>query len=280
MIEAIEERDWNEMWKKAMQNSSFRKRRTRDTAEYWDKRAKGFNESIKCNDRAEQVLAKLDIARDDTVLDIGAGPGTLAIPLAKRVKHVTAIDPSKAMLACLKENAVHAGLNNITCINKRWEDVAIRSDIAGHEIVIASHSLAMEDIKEVVTKMNDVAKRYVYLFTFAGGRFWDYDALWPILFGEEFRPGPDYILLYNVLYDMGIYANVEITKLEHKRRYSNLDEAVAQWMENLDVSSPEAEGLIRAYLSEKLIEEAGALWSKQEMSSAMIWWRKNEAVQW
>jgi ubiquinone/menaquinone biosynthesis C-methylase UbiE len=276
MIEAIEERDWNEMWKKAMQNSSFRKRRTRDTAEYWDKRAKGFNESIKSNDRTEQVLAKLDIARDDTVLDIGAGPGTLAIPLAKRVKHVTAIDPSKAMLACLRENAVHAGLSNITCINKSWEDVAIRSDIAGHEIVIASHSLAMEDIKEAVSKMHDVAKRYVYLFTFAGGRFWDYDALWPILFGEEFRPGPDYILLYNVLYDMGIYANVEITKSEHKRRYSNLDEAVEQWMDNLDVSSPEAEGLIRAYLSEKLIEEAGALWSKQEMCSAMIWWRKNK----
>ena len=275
MIDAIEERDWNELWKKAMQNSSFRKRRTRDTAEYWDKRAKGFNESIKSNDRAEQILAKLDIARDDTVLDIGAGPGTLAIPLAKRVKHVTAIDPSKAMLACLKENAVHAGLSNITCINKRWEDVAIRSDIAGHEIVIASHSLAMEDIQEAVSKMHDVAKRYVYLFTFAGGRFWDYDALWPILFGEEFRPGPDYILLYNVLYDMGIYANVEITKLEHKRRYSNLDEAVEQWMDNLDVSSSEAEGVIRAYLSEKLIEEAGALWSKQEMCSAMIWWRKN-----
>jgi SAM-dependent methyltransferase len=268
MVETIEELDWNEMWKKAMQNSSFRKRRQQDRTEFWDKRAKGFNESIKRNDRAEGIIAKLDIKPDDTVLDIGAGPGTLAIPLAKMVKHVTAIDPSKGMLACLKENAVTEGLKNITCINKKWEDVAIGRDMGKHDIVIASHSLAMLNL----------VSRYVYIFTFAGRRFWDYDELWLRLFGEEFQPGPDYIYLYNVLYEMGIHANVAIIKSDHNQRFSNLDEAVERWMENLDVSSPEAEVVIRSYLAEKLVVDAGALWSKQEMNSAMIWWKKEPKV--
>jgi ubiquinone/menaquinone biosynthesis C-methylase UbiE len=275
MVETIEELDWNEMWKEAMQNSSFRKRRQRDRTEFWDKRAKGFNESIKRNDRAERIIAKLDIKADDTVLDIGAGPGTLAIPLAKMVKQVTAIDPSKGMLACLKENAVTEGLKNITCINKKWENVAIGRDMGKHDIVIASHSLVMLDIHDAISKMNDVATRFVYIFTFAGRRFWDYDELWLRLFGEEFQPGPDYIYLYNVLYEMGIHANVEIIKSEHNQRFSNLSEAVERWMENLDVSSPEAEVVIRSYLSEKLVVEDGALGSTQEMNSAMIWWKKN-----
>jgi SAM-dependent methyltransferase len=272
-----EELDWNGMWKELMQSSSWsRRRRSGDMTDFWDKRARRYSESIKRNNHAERIIAKLDIDPECTILDIGAGPGTLAIPLAKRIKHVTAVDPSSGMLACLTENAVSNGLKNIACINKKWEDVEIGSDIAEHDIVLASHSLTMLDIKEAVSRMNDVAKRYVYIFTFAGARMLDYNTLWPKLYGEEYQPGPDYIYLYNVLYGMGIHANVEITNSEYKQQFSNLDDAVAQWKENLDVLTPDAEEMIKSHLSKNLIEEDGALWSKREMRSAMIWWRKKE----
>ena len=274
----IDDIDWNGMWKESMQNASWsRRRRDGDMVDFWDKRAKHYNESIKRHNHAERIIAKLDIDLECTVLDIGAGPGTLAIPLAKTVKHVTAIDPSSGMLECLKENAVSEGLKNITCINKRWEDVEIGKDIDKHDIVIASHSITMLDIKEALSKMNEVAKQYVYIFTFAGARMWDYNTLWPKIYGEEYQPGPDYIYLYNVLYGMGIYANIEITNSEYKQRYSSLEEAVEQWEDNLDVSTPDAEEVIESHLSENLIEEDGALWSKREMRSAMILWMKNVA---
>ena len=76
---------------------------------------------------------------------------------------------------------------------------------------------------------------------------------------------------------MGIYANIEITNSEYKQRYSSLEEAVEQWEDNLDVSTPDAEEVIESHLSENLIEEDGALWSKREMRSAMILWMKNVA---
>ena len=271
-----EELDWNELWKELMQKSSWsRRRRGGDMTDFWNKRAKHYSESIKRHNHAERIIAKLDIDPECTILDIGAGPGTLAIPLAKMVKHVTAVDPSTGMLACLNENAVSEGLKNITCINKKWEDVEIGTDIAEPDIVLASHSLAMLDIKEALSKMNDAAKRSVYVFTFAGARMWDYNTLWPKLYGEEYQPGPDYIYLYNVLYEMGIYANVEIANSEYKQQFSNLDDAVAQWKENLDVITPDAEEVIKSHLSGTLIKEDGKLWSNREMRSAMIWWMKD-----
>jgi ubiquinone/menaquinone biosynthesis C-methylase UbiE len=271
----MEELDWNGMWKELMQSASLsRRHRDGDMTDFWDKRARRYNESIKRHNHAERIITKLDTDPECTVLDIGSGPGTLAIPLAKMVEHVTAIDPSRGMLACLKENAVSEGLKNIRCINRKWEDVEIGTDIAEHDIVLASHSLTMLDIKEALSKMNDVAKRYVYIFSFAGARMWDYNTLWPKLYGEEYQPGPDYINLYNVLYGMGIHANVEITNSEYKQRFSSLAEAIVQWKENLDVSTPDAEEVIKSHLSENLIEEDGALWSKREMRSAMVWWRK------
>jgi len=274
----IEDIDWNEMWKELMQNASRSRRRRRgDMTDFWDKRAKHYNDSIKRHNHADRIIAKLDIDPKYTILDIGAGPGTLAIPLAKMVRHVTAVDPSSGMLECLKENAVSEGLKNIACINKKWEDVEVGTDIVEHDIVLASHSITMLDIKEALSKMNEVAKQYVYIFTFAGTRMWDYNTLWPKIYGEEYQPGPDYIYLYNLLYGMGIYANVEITNSEYKQQFSSLDEAVEQWKENLDVLTPETEEVIRSHLSQNLVEEDGALWSKREMISAMIWWRKDVA---
>ena len=69
------------------------------------------------------TLDGLTVTRDSRVLDIGAGPGTLAIPLAPRVKEVTAVEPGAGMVSILQERAAREGITNIRCIQKRWEDV-------------------------------------------------------------------------------------------------------------------------------------------------------------
>jgi ubiquinone/menaquinone biosynthesis C-methylase UbiE len=270
----IEEINWNRMWIEATENASWRTRRG-DMTEFWNKRARRYSESLKHNDRSMQMISKLDTDPECTVLDIGAGPGTLTIPLAKIVKHVTVVEPSSEMLACLKKNAADEGLTNITCINRKWEDAIPGADLDEYDVVIASYSLAMLDMKAALSKMNRVARRSVYLFTFAGDRAWDYNELWHRLYGEEYRAAPDYIYLYNILHGMGIHADVEIADTEYKERFSSMDEAVEQWMENFDATTPEAEEVIRSYLSENLVMEDGAFWSKHEMKGAMIHWRKD-----
>jgi ubiquinone/menaquinone biosynthesis C-methylase UbiE len=75
---------------------------------------------------APQALAfvrdtfQLDAA--SSVLDLGCGPGTIAIPLARTVGHVVAVDPSEAMLGQGRLRAQESGRNNIDWICARAED--------------------------------------------------------------------------------------------------------------------------------------------------------------
>ena len=53
-------------------------------------------------------------------LDIGAGGGRYALPLALAVREVVAIDPSPSMLAALTEDAAANGIENTRAIEGRW----------------------------------------------------------------------------------------------------------------------------------------------------------------
>lgn len=274
-MEIMEEIDWDEMWRKSLEESSWGQRAGKP--EYWDARVDQFEGVIKQSNREAMIMSRLEIEPDCTVLDIGAGPGTVAIPLAKIVKGVTAVEPSEGMLARLKENASKEHLANVTYINKKWEDVGIGEDMEEreHDIVIASYSLVMKDIKTTLLKMNDAAKRSVYIFAGAGRKKAG-SSFWATF--HKGKPSPDYIFLYNILYQLGIYANVEIMNSNYDMQFRDLDAAVQHYIQHfkgwMDISSGDNEEKLRAYLSDNLVEEDGMLALKQKLKTAMIWWRK------
>ena len=57
---------------------------------------------------------------EDTWLDIGAGGGRYALPLALAVREVIAIDPSAGMLAVLRELMQEHAIANVRVIVGRW----------------------------------------------------------------------------------------------------------------------------------------------------------------
>ena len=273
-MEIMEEIDWAGMWNKLMEESYWGQRAR--MPEFWDERVDWFEELVQQSDRAGMILSRIEIEPDYTVLDIGAGPGTVAIPLAKTVKSVTAVEPSKRMLARLKEKASKENLANITYMPKKWEDVEMGKDMAEgeHDVVIASHSLVMKDIKTALVKINEAVKRSVYIFIVAGRRDEkDGSSLWSLFNREKTCPSPDHIYLYNILHQLGIYANVEIMDANHNMRFPGLDAAVQHYKEWMDVSGDDEERL-RLYLSENLVEEDGEFWLRHKLRTAMIWWRK------
>ena len=272
----IQDIDWNEMWTDAIEESNWKQRA--GMSEFWDGRVDWFEELVRQSDRAGMIMNRIEVMPDSTVLDIGAGPGTVTIPLAKIVKGVTVVEPSSGMRARLKENASKHNLTNITYIDKKWEDVKIGEDIeaGGHDVVIASHSLVMKDMASALGKMNDAVKRSIYMFIVAGrSRATDKNSLWA-LFNKE-KPGrrPNYIYLYNLLYQMGIYANVEIIDVDHNTCFPNLDAAVEHYKGWRGISGDD-EGKLRSYLIENLIREDGDLWLRRNMRTAMIWLKKED----
>jgi SAM-dependent methyltransferase len=97
-----------------------RSREEPDPADFYAPTAVRFRVDPRRTDD-ETLNRLLDRARPgDTWLDVGAGGGRYALPLALAVREVIAVDPSPAMLAALREDAQKAGIANIRVVESRW----------------------------------------------------------------------------------------------------------------------------------------------------------------
>lgn len=231
----------------------------------------------KSREITEKRIEGMKLSPDSRVLDIGAGPGTLAIPISQRVAHVTAVEPSEGMISVMQDNIKEYGIENIDPVHKDWESVDVESDLsAPYDVVFASYSLGMKDIRTSVQKMVDASSKYVYLYWFAGETSWDMHSrkLWPFLHGSEYQPAPKCDVLYNVLYDMGIYPNVSVFPFEHVHRFATLDEAVEDFKSYYNASSDTQEAILRDYFEGVLEKDNGALVQRGWSTRVKMWWEK------
>ena len=78
----------------------------------------GFDRKQGYPDPAEDLAALREhgIGTAATLVDLGAGTGTLALAAAPHVGRVVAVDVSAAMLALLRQRAAAAGLANVECV--------------------------------------------------------------------------------------------------------------------------------------------------------------------
>src|ERR1700744_3290070 len=61
---------------------------------------------------AQRVATAVGVTRSDSVLDLGTGPGFLAVEFAPLVKTVTAVDPAPELLDVARENVARARVDN------------------------------------------------------------------------------------------------------------------------------------------------------------------------
>lgn len=274
------EPDWNEIWKCRQANHEISKV-TEDKTHNWDKRENAERyDSNSCGEydaRIRMTLDGLAVTGESRVLDIGAGPGTLAIPLARRVKSVTAVEPGAGMVSILEERAAREGITNISCIQKRWEDVDPARDLTGpYDIVIASLSLTMEDIQAALEMMNSVARGVVCLYWFVDMPFWEkmYANLWEPLHGSMYYSGPKADCLFNVLYQMGIYANIEMMPLSKEYRFASREEMESFFNQRFDAQSAKQQEIVKQYLKQLIRKDGRQIVISGVSTFAKIWWEK------
>ncbi|MCX6680095.1 MAG: class I SAM-dependent methyltransferase [Methanothrix sp.] len=282
MIVPFFEIDWNEIWKSQMQrnkNSNF----DQNFGRIWDSREsaeRSWNMYQENKDRINKTIDGTNISPESRVLDIGAGPGALAMPLAKKVTHVTAIEPSDGMVSIFKAKMAKYGLANISIVQKRWEDVDLKADLhPPYDIVIASFSLIMLDIRAAIEKMIEASSRYIYLYWIAGETSWDvhHRELWPKLHKKEHYALPGSDVLYNVLYQMGIYPNVKTFKLYHNQRFASLQQALDALRHQYFINTPEQETIFFKYFSNVLRDEGNSVVLPTSSIRVKIWWKKSDS---
>jgi SAM-dependent methyltransferase len=280
-IQSLINPDWNEIWK-ARQSLHESSKHFDDPSHNWNKRenAERYDSSSRYeyDDRVTITIAGLDLTKKSRVLDIGAGPGTLSIPLAPRVKEITAIEPGEGMVTILNERMKKEGITNITTIQKRWEDIDTSSDLSGkYDVVIASLSLTMEDIRLSLQKMDVASRDSVYLFWFVDMPFWEkmYADLWKPLHGSEYYSGPKADCLFGVLYQMGIYANVVMLPLKKEYRFETLDAMTAFFRRRFNITTPLQDKILDEYLSPRFRHEDNAIVISGVSTFAKIWWKKD-----
>jgi SAM-dependent methyltransferase len=116
-------------------------------------------------------------ATDDDWLDIGCGGGRYALPLARRVRHLTAVDPSPAMLAVLRDGMRAHDIHNIAVIHGRWPDAA--DQVARADVALMAHvGYDIEDIGPFLASAEMVSGRCLMVMseratTTAAAAFWE-----------------------------------------------------------------------------------------------------------
>ncbi|MFA4860194.1 class I SAM-dependent methyltransferase [Methanoregula sp.] len=282
-VPAAVDPDWNEVWK-MRQESHESSKLTSDPSHDWNKKENAerydANARGEYDDRVKTTIASLPIDRNSRILDIGAGPGTLAIPLAPFVQEITAVEPGAGMVGLLKNRAEQQGIRNITCVQKTWEDIGLTRDLAApYDIVIASLSLTMHDIREALKKMDAAASGSVHLFWFVDMPFWEkmYADLWEPLHGRPYYSGPKADCLVMVLYQMGIYPDVTMLPIAKEYRFTSREEMLSFFVTRFGATTPLQEQIVKEYITPRMRQQGSDVVISGDSTFAHIRWKKKQS---
>jgi len=268
--------DWNAAWQEARRGRKADRRGN----EYWNRRAPSFAKNVRETGYSRNFIRLMEPKAEWTVLDVGCGAGTLAMPLTGLVRRITAIDFSDVMISILEKRCREQGVTNITSRVVSWEDDWESAGIATHDVAIASRSLVVEDLRAALLKLDGKARHRVFISSLVGDGPFDRRIFEAI--GRPLDRGPDYIYIYNLLNQMRILAEVTfVTNGDTCKVYGDIGEAVQgfQWM--IEDMTAGVEILLRAYLEKQLVKngEGWSLPSRPPVRWAVISWQKQPTME-
>ncbi len=180
------------------------------------------------DDPVLEVLRSL-VRPTDTWLDIGAGAGRFALPIALLAREVVALDPSAAMLAALREQAGRAGIGNVRTVEARWPmgrdwrggpsaDVSLIANV-GHDV---------EGIGDFLDAMEGATRRLCVAVMPERQPASFAEPFWPPVHGESRIPLPALPELLDLLRARG--RRPEPTMVEQPRRDYPDEAALAEFL--------------------------------------------------
>jgi SAM-dependent methyltransferase len=203
-----------------------------------------------------------------TVLDIGAGDGRWSIPIARKARSVTALDPNDEILAMLRDN-IKDSSGDIHIIRSSWEE----AEVGMYALAVCAHAMYSSPVLELfVRKMEQHARRACFLSIRLPPADGIIAELSQAVYGRTFDCA-NAVIAFNALYSMGIYPNISVEKEMHNWVNDNLEEAVVRARQHLRIETTDTyDELIRRTLEKRLIPSGNGFVWPDGMRSALLWW--------
>jgi SAM-dependent methyltransferase len=216
------------------------------------------------------VTAELDGCR--TALDVGAGFGALTLPLARRLDHVTALEPSPAMAAALRRAVARAGLGNVTLVPAPWGEAALPR----HDLVVCAHvGPLLREGSPFFWDVGAVAARAVVVVQDVGGgddKFF-FDELYPALLRRPYERRRDPDAPLRALAAIGVAPRITTLEYRSDQPFATLDEACDFWMTYLRLESDDARASLHEFLAARLTRDTGGWRARFRKRARIISWR-------
>ena len=209
--------DWAEHWRSLVAGRSAAAGGHGDPS-YWDRRAPTFARSTSARgDGFLDVLAPY-LSSGKTLIDVGAGTGRHALPLAERLEWVTAVEPSEGMRALISIR------DNMTVVASTWEDAAV----APADLVICCHVLyGIAEPIPFITKMERSARERIFVMMREAPMLHPATVIRERIAGRPEPRLPRFSDLFMLLIQMGIAPDVDFIRYPIVQRYADIDEALA-----------------------------------------------------
>ena len=241
--------------------------------DHWQPYAQQFRDDP--HRSGDPLLERLvsEVSPEHTVIDVGAGAGRLALPLALRCRQVIAVEPSASMAAALLQGAADYDIHNVSLVEGRWEE----AEVARADVVLCAHVLyTTRDIEPFLRKLEAHARERVLIVLFGSPPQSQIYSLWKRVHGEERLPLPSVPKLEEVLHELGINAQREMLPPHPHRGFDSFQQALEQLGRRLYLAPGSQKiSLLERVLPEILEETDGVfrILGAQPLEPALLSWR-------
>ena len=246
--------------------------REESPADFYAPIAGMFRADPRRRDEPTLDLLRSIVQSDDVVLDIGAGGGRYALPLALVTRAVTAIEPSHGMRQVLESGMVEHGVHNIRVVDARWpsEEQSLTGDVA-----LMSHiGYDIEDIGPFLDGMETAARRLCVAVLLSQPPPTEADRFWPEIHGVARAALPSLPEFLVLLLARGRLFEVQLVDRQ-PQSYERPDQALA-WLRQQLWTAPDSQKdrLLERLARERLQEREGRFaLSWEPVRVGVVTWR-------
>ena len=263
---------WTEMIRAEHAQSDSMRKDEPPPADSWANFAQQFRADPRRTDDPLVEYLRRQVTSEQVLLDVGAGGGRMALPLALRVKKVIAVEPSPSMCRVMLEVAEEFDVKNVDVIESGWLDAQVpKTDIA-----ICCHVLyTIQDVEPFVRKLEKHAERILVVVYQAPPQSQIYP-IWERVHGVPRLALPSLPEFQGVLAQLGIEPEIEVVHTERNRGFESIEIAKEQLARRLYVLPDTAEmERLETLLPEVLEEDDGRFTIKgaiQLEPRVVSWW--------